>query len=302
MAILRDKIGAQPDVAETPDAPANEFLDELHDQLERVARHNVYSFRQYLDDLLSSGSAAALFLTIVAERLNPQPDTETEGAFTQDMLGRTGLTRWFIYRGPLPPNVKETMARDVARYGDYLDRFYEELRLRIGTVRGKLALIMRFKGRCEWHDRDRLRLLALGAQAPEEALTAELARWLYDHGLNPLTRARAAGLEPDVLDPTEAPSFYIEAKRYRRSARSYLVRGVHQVNDTVGRLYGSAYEVHEAFYVVFREGGPRYAFPEAIPGVGWTVYPVLIDIAEARVSGSRQTRPPVGLPLSAFTG
>lgn len=57
-------------------------------------------------------------------------------------------------------------------------------------------------------------------------------------------------------------------------------------------LRGTPYDVHEAFYVVFRRGGPRYVLPPAVRGEGWTAHLLLIDIAPAEKPGSRgATRP-----------
>jgi hypothetical protein len=67
---------------------------------------------------------------------------------------------------------------------------------------------------------------------------------------------------------------------------------MYQLHDTVMRLKGTPYEVREAFYVVFREAGPRYVLPESVHGEGWTVFPVLIDIAPLSESGSRQAYQP----------
>jgi hypothetical protein len=180
-----------------------------------------------------------------------------------------------------------------------VERVHEDLRRRLGTVRTHMALIRRFKNRCEWHDRDRLRKIAEASSAPEEDLTAELVRWLFDQGLSPLTKPRTGGLEPDVLDPSFRPTLYVEAKRYRasRHARSHIRRGVQQVQDTAARLHGTPYEIHEVFLVVFREGGPRYVLPEMITGDAWTIYPLLIDIAPSEQTGSRQRERVISIPL-----
>src|SRR5262249_22185173 len=93
---------------------------------------------------------------------------------------------------------------------------HEELRARVGTVRTHLGLINRFKARCEWYDRDRLRALARGSKKKvENVLTLELAKFLFDVGLNPLTRPIAGCLEPDLLSPGAAGwTLYVEAKQY----------------------------------------------------------------------------------------
>lgn len=169
--------------------------------------------------------------------------------------------------------------------------------MRTGTTRSNLALIRRYKNRCEWHDRERLQAVAQ-TKSPENDLTADLARYLFDQGLNPLTRARTADLEPDLLDPTSLGRVYVEAKQYSDSARDYLVKGVGQVHDTLGRLRGTPYEVTEAFLVIFRRGGPRYILPDVIKSEGYAIYIILIDIAPTSISGTRQKHRPIQIPLS----
>jgi hypothetical protein len=109
-------------------------------------------------------------------------------------------------------------------------------------------------------------------------------------------------LQPDVLDPSLSPTFYVEAKQYTASAnpRQMLIRSVAQVHDTAGTMRGEPYGVHEAFVVVFRRGGPRYSLPEQLPGDGWTTHLVLVDIAPIRESGSRARGQPVNLTVGDF--
>jgi hypothetical protein len=154
---------------------------------------------------------------------------------------------------------------------------------------------MRFKNRAEWHDAARLRAVAdddsIGG-GPEDRLTTELARYLFDQGLNPITKPLIAGLEPDLLDPSLRPVFYVEAKQYARSDRRAVVRAVGQILDTVGRLQSDAYPVEEAFCVVFRRGGARYLLPDSVHADGYRVYLTLVDIAPTEESGRRQRHRP----------
>jgi hypothetical protein len=187
---------------------------------------------------------------------------------------------------------------EIAKLRPVVERIYEGLRLRIGTTRSLIALFNRFRTRCQFHDRERLRDLAKhppGSVAgrarqnrrnkPEQILTEALARYLFDQGLNPLTEVPTAGLRPDVLDPGY---LYVEAKQYGSgNPRNYLIKGARQVHETMGRLRGSHYQVHEAFYVVFRLGGRHISLPDRIPCGEWTLYPVFIDLAPASESGSR---------------
>ena len=256
--------------------------------------------------------AALVALEHTVELANPTPtvivseddfDAFANQMFVMAVEGVVPLLDKALFRGGLSAQEQSQFELLIVRLRAHGERLYEDLRRRIGTVRSHRALVQRFKNRCEWHDRDRLRALATDSSTPEDDLAAEFARWLFDQGLSPLTKARTGGLEPDILDPSLKPTVYVEAKRYRSSshARGDIRNGVQQVHDTVARLLGTPYEVDEAFLVVFREAGPRYALPESIPGEAWTVYPVLIDIAPAESSGSRQRERVVVLSSDEFS-
>ncbi len=166
----------------------------------------------------------------------------------------------------------------------------------LGARRSLRALLGRFKDRCERHDRERLLKLSIERGTNENRLTEELTRWLFDEGLNPLSRPLVAGLEPDVLEPFRDPTatLYVEAKQYKvtRGTRSKLIKGFWQLCDTVHRLRGHQFDLTEAFYVVFRRGGALFELPREIPFEGWTAFPLLIDLAPAKVVGSRQREQP----------
>ena len=176
-------------------------------------------------------------------------------------------------------------------------RLHQELRHRLGTTRSRLALVQRFKARCESHDRARLVAIADSGAGAEGRLTAEFALYLFDQGLSPLAEPTIAGLRPDLLDP--AASFYVEAKQYNRPAHGELVRSIGQVVDTVGVLQGT-YAVTEAFVVIFRRGGPHYDLPDVLELASYRVHLVHINIAPPAESGSRQQERPVVLKAERF--
>ena len=185
-----------------------------------------------------------------------------------------------------------------------LDCLYEELRRRLGSTLSGTHLIRRFKARCEAFEARRLRRAARASSRHEAPLEAELARWLFDQGLNPITQTSVANLRPDVVDPFLARPVFAEAKQYATRLQVQRARfWVSQVCDTIARLRGTPFQVSEAFLVVFRRGGPALAIDEpSIVVGGETIHVVVIDIAESRVSGSRQRQAPVRLSLREATG
>ena len=196
---------------------------------------------------------------------------------------------------------RKLIAERVTHLRSSAERLHEELRRRIGATRSRLALVHRFKLRCEWHDRERMAAVAddrcLGG-GPEDRLTAEFARYLFDQGLSPLSKPMTGGLQPDLLDP--AARFYVEAKQYDSSARGDIVKAVAQVIDTVGRLRGGQYEVEEAFCVIFRRKGPYYDLPDTLHTHSYRLQLVLVDLAAADETGRRQREKPVLIDAAEF--
>jgi hypothetical protein len=152
----------------------------------------------------------------------------------------------------------------------------------------------RFQARCEQHDAERLRGLVDIAKSksgkPEDVLRDQLALWLFDQGLNPVTEPRIGNLRPDLLDPG---ALYVEAKQYQEPApRSKVIRGMYQVYDTFRRLRISHPEVTEGFYVVFRRGGPLVIAPPVVRSEeGWTVHLKFVDIASGDIGSSQKHQP-----------
>jgi hypothetical protein len=287
----------------------DEAVEAWRFKLGNLDRRQKHAARWLQLRMRTSAGLALLRLDQVPGELNPEPEQmatmEDARAFAESMLvGMHAFVRP-LFKLVAGERLDDFEQRGAAEQVDELrvgvKRLHQELRHRIGTVRSRLALVQRFKLRCQGHDSERLAGLADDKSLPgkpEDRLTAEFARYLFDEGLSPLTRPLIAGLEPDLLDPQA--SFYVEAKQYKRSARRELVRSVGQVLDTVGRLQGSPYEVHEAFVVVFRRGGPRYILPPVLDAESYRVHLVLVDIGSLDESGARQRQRPVVLSADEF--
>jgi hypothetical protein len=180
---------------------------------------------------------------------------------------------------------------DVAPMRKDMRRIYEEIRRRLGAERSLVAVFERYRQRCEWYEAKKLRAIAAhGRGKPEDRLTETLATYLFDHGLNPLTRSLVGPLIPDILGPDAPFSFYVEAKQYRRADRKYLLDGMRQVWDTLDSLRGSRFDVAEAFYVIYRLDGPPYTFPPRVQDGDRVVHIVTVDLAPPDKRGSRATQ------------
>ena len=291
----RDELGRDP-------------LDSWRRRLGNVQRRYDYAVRLLKLRTRTSAGLALLRLEAVPDQLNPPARLLDD----DDLRGANDLLRWvgsesyslfkLAWQQRLDAAELSIIDKRVAELRDAVERLREELRRRIGTTRSRLALVYRFKLRCEWHDRDRMLAVADDDRlpgGPEDRLTGEFARYLFDAGLSPLTKPLAGGLQPDLLDP--AASFYVEAKQYASSsARADIVKSVAQVLDTVGRLRGGPYSVDEAFCVVFRRDGPYYDLPQVLQTETFRLHLVLVDLAPTTAAGRRQQHKPVEIPSDEF--
>lgn len=190
--------------------------------------------------------------------------------------------------GSADPEFDEKLAYFLAGVRDDARRVYEEIRTRLGAERSLLAVIDRYRQRCQWYDAARLRKVATsGPGKPEDRLVDTLATYLFDQGLNPLTQPLAGLLRPDLLGAHSRFSFYVEAKQYKKPARAYLRNGMRQVWDMLDQLRGTNFDVREAFYVVYRLEGPRYTFPPRLEHGGHVVHVLMIDLTPPSNRGSR---------------
>lgn len=259
--------------------------------------------RRYELLCFNSPAVAAIRIRQCAARLTPPAEVYEEktldyagfvNAALNELRSFDGITRRVVFgqdvKGDAP-----SFAKAASAFRADLDLLHEELRAKIALKRSLRTLVHRYRTRAQWYDAAELRKIARRNIRVEDALTADFARYMHDCGLNPLTRPMLGPLQPDLFDPVSKWSFYIEAKQYsgKGSPTSKLVRGMHQVWDTLAQQRGTAYEVREAFYLVFRLGGPRVVFPREVHSEGTTVYPVVIDIADSKSTGSRQRDQPI---------
>ena len=303
-----------PSQSEHPIARTEEQQSKIYDlqrQLLDLQNQQEYAHRNFIDEKLTSSGLIFNAVLRLLRDFNPEPtpvpadererDAQLLAQVNQYLNegfatpGKRHIEKALYDGGSLSDDETKAVERSARMLKLYMERVYEDLRLRIGTRQSLIKLINRFQHRCQWHDRVRLYNLVESAKSgPEEVLTAELALWLFDQGLSPVSKPMMAGLEPDLTDPSFRFNLYVEAKQYNSSANDYLIRGFHQLWDTVSGLKGTPYEVREAFYVVFRRGGPRYILPDQpLAGEGWTAHLRLIDIAPNTERGSQGAKKPI---------
>jgi hypothetical protein len=165
----------------------------------------------------------------------------------------------------------------------------------LGRGMSRWATVRRFAARCETFERDHLVAeIEAGGKKPEAILTLAFARYLFDSGFNPLVDAAACGLRPDVLDATNEPAIYVEAKQYENVGDGLvdaLRRALAQTINTWSRL-AKRWRIPEAFLLIFRRSGRPIEIEN--PQVHWVakrLYVLVVDLGAASESGSRASQP-----------
>lgn len=279
----------------------------IRQALGNASRKLTHVQRDYDLATMTSAAVAAARVLATSAALNPEPRVQTKplelsqlwSHAMEEIFGVGGLVRQYVYERGRRREPK-SVAKIEASLRQDVERFHEDVRRRLGLRRSLRVIVDRYKMRAEWHDAVVLRELAAAHKGQVElALTANFARYLHDQGLNPLTKIRTGGLEPDVLAPFADSrirwTFYAEAKQYCKPCVAYLRAGIREIADHLNTLRGGSFEVREAFYVVFRLDGPLYHLPETLRLGDVTVHPILIDIGETQGRGSRAMFTPVAL-------
>ena len=251
------------------------------------------------------GASSALRLLGVAAFLNPVPEE-----LGTDLLGFVNKA-WAEMSNPyaelrdktfgestrrafaMTPDTEAKLIEDLRTEGR---RAYEEIRRRLLSRRSHRALVLRFAQWVQLYERDEMYDLAQANPGKvEDELTKQLARFLFEAGLNPLTNANVGTTKPDLLDPTTRWTFYVEAKQYQERPAHAVKKAVAQIADTLLRLRALPNGVREAFLVVFRVGGRLVEMPEELVYEGVRIWPILVDIAPPTETGSRQKHSPAVL-------
>jgi hypothetical protein len=161
--------GDQPPAAEDRDAPAGDQLDAWRRRLGNVQRRYDYAVRLLRLRTRTSAGLALLKLEAVPDELNPPArvlDEEGEDslAAASDRMRWASSESYSLFKLAWQERMDgadfDIIDNRVGELRDAVDRLQEDLRRRIGTTRSRLALVNRFKVRCEWHDRDHMVALA----------------------------------------------------------------------------------------------------------------------------------------------
>lgn len=168
----------------------------------------------------------------------------------------------------------------------FLEPFYEYLDDALDKQAAVLSLLVKYKRKVEWFERDILSELAAG---DERRLAKHLYAYLFDQGLDFSIEPQSASGEADLI----APELVLDAKVFDGSRRgnSYLAAGVHQVhtycrdfNQEVGYLV--VYKTcPETIDFTFSEAGQLAPFVKV---GGKTIYIFVVDVCPYHKSASKR--------------
>jgi hypothetical protein len=278
--------------------PANnppQALESLQLRFLKAREERFHFWREFINRHRVSAEAALGELLRLEQLINPPPpqgDTLRDwlqSSVWKDDGGLAGAAlRKEIYEQQ--PNAERVrLAKWVVR------RVHEGLRARIGSTLSHQQLVGRYKARAMWYDKQRLRDLVFDPttgtfiREREDTLVLEMAKWLFDNGLPMLVKTNFANLEPDLLS-VGSPAILIEGKAYKAADKS-IAKNIAQLHAYLNGLDASQFHVEEAYYVVFRLGGPLYDLPRSLIFNRHIIYPVVIDLGVAEDSGRKQTTP-----------
>ena len=175
-------------------------------------------------------------------------------------------------------------------------RIYEAVREEVGLHLLHKQVLDSYKTRSTWYNFEELWGLVTDGMGRfntkrEHFLTLNLARFLFDNGIQVIYRLKAGQHEMDMVDPNAKSPLLIEVKVYKDSAsKKDIIEGFAQLHSYLNNL-SSTRNVHEGFYVVYRFGGPLYELPERIATNRFIINTILIDVGKSKESGRRQRQP-----------
>jgi hypothetical protein len=176
----------------------------------------------------------------------------------------------------------------------FVEPLYEYLDEQLDDQRALLALLRRYKHRCEWFRREALLALWQKDKAKgERALAEDLYEYLHDQGLEFAIEPSSASGKPDLISAQVGDERLIaDAKVFKDgTGKSYLASGFHQIYQ-----YTLDYNQPFGYLVIFKTCEDDLKFPmadheQSIPFLvhnNKTIFFVVIDICQHEATASKR--------------
>lgn len=178
--------------------------------------------------------------------------------------------------------------------GTFVEPLYEYLDEQLDDQRALLALLRRYKHRCEWFRRDALLVLWQSDTGKgERQLTYDLYEYLHDQGLDFAIEPSSASGKPDLISAQVGNEKLIaDAKVYGDATpKTYLASGFHQIYQ-----YTLDYNQPFGYLVIFKTCENDLKFPlaeqeQSIPFLvhnNKTIFFVVVDICQHEATASKR--------------
>lgn len=268
--------------------------EKISSTINELSSENEYWFKEAANFYRTSPGWALNQIQIIIRSMNPPLDVNGSDRVSLYLIGEGARHATYekARNCPSTSEVDEKVKRDFKKTKESLRRVYEALREEIGSSLYCLEIIKRYKARCEWYNYDNLRLLVKNKKRKEDPLTRDLVTYIFDQGTTVLYRTRFGVKETDVISVKNVQSenpIIVEVKVYSSSnERSRLIQGIHQLYGYLSTLEHYYKYISAGYFIYYRIGGPTYQFSESIKIGRFTIYPIFIDIAPSKQSGSKQ--------------
>lgn len=168
----------------------------------------------------------------------------------------------------------------------FLEPLYEYIDDALDQQGAVLSLLLKYKRKVEWFERDELARMALG---DERTLAKHLYAYLFDQGLDFHIEPQSASGETDLV----ASELVLDAKVFDggRRGNQYLANGVHQVHT-----YARDFNQEVGYLVVYKICPETIDFTFSVAGQhapyvtvgGKTIYVFVIDICKHEAGASKR--------------
>ncbi|HKR10934.1 MAG TPA: hypothetical protein VJT15_02660 [Pyrinomonadaceae bacterium] len=288
---------------------------ELRIKVNNLDAAHKFTHLEWINYCRTSPAVEWLTLMEIVRRINPEPkDSGRWQELSIEEIGNAAIREWIeekpyewvrdLAYGPItkfadykPANLSDVgIQKKIEDLKKSLKRVYEAVRQEVGTTGLRLDLLNRYKIRCQWYNHEFLRNSILKSDGEfirnrEDVLTRDLSLYLFDQGVTSIYRPQLGRHEYDLLELDVRQPMFIEAKAYKQSsAKAELVSGVSQLHSYLSSLEAHK-DISEAFYVIYRLGGPIYEFPQQISTSRFTIYPIIVDLGLSDESGRNQPKP-----------
>lgn len=168
----------------------------------------------------------------------------------------------------------------------FLEPLYEYVDDALDQQGAVLSLLVKYKRKVEWFEREALAELSVG---DERKLAKHLYAYLFDQGLDFHIEPQSVSGEADLV----APELVLDAKVFDGARRgvSYLASGLHQVHT-----YARDFTQEVGYLIVYKTCAETLNFSFSVSGQlaphvsvgGKTIYIFIIDICQYESSASKR--------------